>query len=61
MDNDYVARKTFKFRWNDFKLRLEGYKHIHLPWYKYVYALIPLVLGIIPESFYNTLKKIDPR
>ena len=61
MDSDYVARKTFKFRWNDYKLRLEGYKHIHLPWYRYVYALIPLILGIIPESIYNLLKKIDPR
>jgi len=61
MDSDYVARKTFKFRWNDFKLRLRGYKYINLPWYKYVFALIPLVLGIIPEFVYNMLKKIDPR
>jgi glycosyltransferase involved in cell wall biosynthesis len=61
MDNDYVGRKTFKFRWNDFKLRLNGYKHIKLPWYKYIYALIPLVLGIIPVTIYNLLKKIDPR
>ena len=61
MDSDYVSRKTFKFRWNDFKLRIEGYKHINLPWYKYVYASIPLILGIIPESIYNLLKRIDPR
>ena len=61
MDDDYVGRKTFKYRWNDFKLRLEGYKHIKLPWYKYPYALIPLILGIIPESLYNLLKKMDPR
>ena len=61
MDDDYVSRKTFKYRWNDFKLRLEGYKHIKLPWYKYTYAFIPLILGIIPESIYNLLKKMDPR
>jgi glycosyltransferase EpsE len=61
MDDDYVGRKTFKFRWNDFKLRLEGYKYINLPFYKYTYALIPLVLGIIPQSVYTLLKKIDPR
>ncbi len=61
MDSDFLARKTFKFRWNDYKLRLEGFKHIQLPWYKYGYALIPIVLGVLPGSVYNSLKKMDPR
>lgn len=61
MDSDFLDRKTFQFRWNDYKLRLEGFKHIQLPWYKYGYALIPIVLGILPSSIYNSLKKIDPR
>jgi glycosyltransferase involved in cell wall biosynthesis len=61
MDTNFLARKTFKFRWNDYKLRIEGFKHINLPWYKYGYALIPIVLGILPSSIYNSLKKIDPR
>lgn len=61
MNDAYVGRKTFKFRWNDFKLRLEGYKHINLPHHKYIYASIPLILGVIPGAMYNQLKKIDPR
>ncbi len=61
MDEDFVERKSFKFRWNDFKIRLNGYKHINLPWYKYSFAFIPLVLGIIPKRVYYLLKKIDPR
>ena len=61
VDSDFLTRKTFKFRCNDFKLRLEGYKHIRLPWYKYVYALIPIVLGVLPPSLYSSLKKMDPR
>lgn len=61
MDSEFLNRKTFKFRWNDYKLRLEGFKYINLPWYKYGYALIPIVLGILPSSVYNSLKKIDPR
>lgn len=61
MDDKYVARKTFKFRWNDFKLRLEGYHTMKLPFYKYTYALIPLALGIIPNSVYALLKTLDPR
>ena len=56
MDSKYVGRKTFKFRWNDFKLRLEGYKNLNIPLYKYTYALIPLALGIIPSSIYAVLK-----
>jgi glycosyltransferase involved in cell wall biosynthesis len=61
MNDDYISRKSFKFRWNDFRLRLEGYKNINLPFYKYIYALIPLVLGVIPGSVYLQLKKMDPR
>ncbi len=61
MNDDYISRKTFQFRWNDFKLRIEGYKNINLPFYKYGYALIPLVLGVIPGSVYLQLKKMDPR
>lgn len=61
MDGKYVGRKTFKFRWNDFKLRLEGYHKMKLPFYKYTYALIPLALGIIPSSMYAVLKTLDPR
>jgi len=61
MDSDFLYRKTFQFRWNDYKLRLEGFKYIKLPWYKYGFALIPILLGILPSSVYNSLKKIDPR
>lgn len=61
MDGKYVGRKTFKFRWNDFKLRLEGYKRLKLSLYDYRYALIPLALGILPKSLYSTLKMLDPR
>lgn len=61
MDEDFVKRKTFKFRWNDCKIRLKGYKYIKLPWYKYSYAFIPLVLGIVPKRIYVLLRRLDPR
>lgn len=61
MDSEFLKRKTLKFRINDYKLRIEGFKHMKLPWYKYGYAIIPLILGILPSSLYNSLKKIDPR
>lgn len=61
VDGDFLARKNFRFRWNDFKLRLEGYKCINLSWYKYGFALIPIILGMIPSPIYALLKKMDPR
>lgn len=61
VDADFLLRKNFQFRWNDFKLRLEGYKCINLPWYEYSYAFIPIILGMIPSPIYRVLKKIDPR
>lgn len=61
MDNNYYKRKSFTYRLFDCKLRLQGFKHIKLPVYKYYYALIPLILGLLPERLYNSIKKIDPR
>jgi glycosyltransferase involved in cell wall biosynthesis len=61
IDDEFLKRKSFLFRWNDYKLRMEGFKYINLPWYKYSYALIPIILGILPRTLFNSLKKIDPR
>lgn len=61
MDKDYHKRKSFRYRMLDSKLRLEGFRHIDLPLYKYFYSLIPLILGLLPGSMYDRLKKLDPR
>ncbi len=61
MDNNYHKRKSLKYRLYDCKLRLQGFKHIDLPIYKYYYALIPIILGILPERLYVSIKKLDPR
>ncbi|RLD62356.1 MAG: glycosyltransferase family 2 protein [Bacteroidetes bacterium] len=61
MDDTYIKRKSFKYRLYDFKLRLHGFKYIKLPIYRYYYALIPIMLGIVPDSLYLLLKKFDPR
>lgn len=61
MDNNYHKRKSLRYRLYDCKLRLQGFKHINLPVYKYYYALIPIILGILPERLYVSIKKLDPR
>jgi len=61
MDNNYHKRKSFKYRLYDCKLRLQGFKYINLPFYRYYYAMIPIILGLVPESIYDSIKKVDPR
>ncbi|WKK66706.1 glycosyltransferase [Lutimonas zeaxanthinifaciens] len=61
MDKNYIDRKSMNYRWCDFKLRIKSFKHIDLPFFKYYYALIPLILGLTPKRFYPHLKKTDPR
>tara|TARA_R110002126_G_scaffold181187_2_gene329916 strand:- start:4353 stop:5177 length:825 start_codon:yes stop_codon:yes gene_type:complete len=61
MNDSYVSRKSFKYRLNEFKIKLDGYKLINHPWYKYHQALISLVLAIIPPFLFSQLKKLDPR
>lgn len=61
MDNNYHKRKSLTYRLYDCKLRLQGFKHINLPFYKYYYALIPIILGLLPHRLYDSIKKLDPR
>ena len=61
MDDDYISRKGYKYRLNEFKIKIDGYKLIKLPWYKYHYALLSLALAIVPPFLFSQLKQIDPR
>ena len=61
MDNNYHRRKSIRYRLYDCKLRLESFKYLGIPRYKYYYALIPIILGLLPEKVYDSVKKLDPR
>ena len=61
MDDNYHKRKSLTYRLYDCKLRLQGFQYIDLPVYRYYYAMIPIILGLLPETLYNSIKKIDPR
>lgn len=54
-------RKSMKYRFNDFKIRRQGYKLLKLPFYKYIWLALPLLLGCVPMPIYNLLRKTDPR
>ena len=61
MDGNYVSRKSLMYRLYDCKLRLLSFKYIKLPYYKYYYAFIPVILGLVPKKLYPSIKKMDPR
>ena len=61
MNDNYASRKNFQFRWNMFKVILDGYKLIGHPWYKYHFSLLTLALAFIPTFLFEQVKKLDPR
>ena len=61
MNDNYASRKNFQFRWNMFKVILDGYKLIGHPWYKYHFSLLTLALAFIPTFLFVQVKKLDPR
>lgn len=61
VDDSYMVKKAWKYRWTEYKIRIGGYKKIKLPLYKWGYIFIPIILGIIPENLFTLLKKLDPR
>ena len=61
MNDNYASRKNFEFRWNMFKVILDGYKLIGHPWYKYHFSLLTLALAFIPTFLFKQVKKLDPR
>ncbi|MBN2531986.1 MAG: glycosyltransferase [Spirochaetales bacterium] len=61
VDDNYMKKKAWKYRWTEYRIRISGYKKIKLPIYKWVYGFIPIILGVIPENLFTLLKKLDPR
>lgn len=53
----YYKRKKFAYRWNEFLVRIKGYKKIGILFPKgIVYAMKPIVVGLIPNSIYVKIK-----
>lgn len=52
-----IKRRTWKNRRNEFYVKCIGYKMIGMPWYKYIYALEPLILYFVPTPIYRFLNR----
>ena len=61
VNNFYSNRKNLKYRINDIKIKLYGFKLLSLPIYKYIWLITPIIVWLIPTSFNSFIKKFDPR
>ncbi len=61
-DNDAYKRRSFRNRLNETRLKLWGFRKIHIPITKYVWAFKPIITFMLPKRIYlkihyNNLKK----
>lgn len=52
-DRDAYKRRTWQGRFNNFYVRSIGYRMLKLPFYYQIYALRPIVVGLLPQSIYR--------
>lgn len=57
-DRNAYSRRKFKYRINEFHVRIKAAKLLHLPVKAYIYAFRPLAVGLLPEKLYRTLHKM---
>lgn len=53
---DAAKRRTFRRRWNEAWVRWQGYWALHIPFYKRVYVLKPIIIGLIPQWLYRRIR-----
>lgn len=56
-DRNAYSRRKFKYRINEFRVRIKAAKKLHLGAHAYIYAIRPILVGILPPPLYNYLHK----
>ena len=56
-DRNAYRRRTFKSRLNEAYVKSIGYRMLHLPFYYQVFALRPILVGLLPRKIYTLLHK----
>lgn len=60
-DRNSYSRKKFKYRVDESKVRLNGYKNLHLKKGYYILALRPLLVGLLPKSILRNIHRIKSK
>lgn len=56
-DRNAIKRRKFRFRINEARLIILAVKELKLPYFKKIYALRPIILGLAPTFIYKKLHK----
>lgn len=56
-DRKALKRRKFKYRLNEFYVRIIGFKMLDLPFYYYIFAFKPILIGLLPVFVYNYLHR----
>lgn len=60
-DRDAYNRRKFKYRVNEARVSASAVKKLHLPIFYYIWALRPIIVGLLPTRVYNTLHRYKKR
>lgn len=56
-DRNAIRRRKFKYRINSFRVRWRGIPEIGLPKWKRIYALEPVIIGLLPFFLYKFIHR----
>lgn len=57
-DRNAASRRKWKYRINESRVRLLAVKTLHLPFWMSLYAVYPLIMGLIPRSLAAALHRL---
>ena len=60
-DRNAYQRRKFKYRINEAYVKILAVSMLKLPVYGYIYALKPIMVGILPNSLYDLLHRFNLR
>lgn len=58
-DRNAYSRRKFKYRLNEAYVKCLAIKELELPVWGYVYALRPIIVGLLPNAVYDKLHKVN--
>lgn len=56
-DRNAYQRRKFRYRLNEFYVRLIAVRQLNLPIWGYIYAVRPIIVGLLPTKLYDVLHK----
>lgn len=56
-DRNACKRRVFKNRINASRLQFWGYRKLGMPFWYWIFALRPIIVGLLPRTLYNLLHK----